>query len=123
MVQTNNLLAAVVEHPLNPMEGPGIPVVDPATSVITLETTISRLIGILTIIGVIYFVIQIIIAGFSFMSAKGDPKNLETSRKRITNNIIGLAVIVLAYGLGGLIASLLGISDPFNLDAALQPIP
>lgn len=102
------------------LKGPGIEIVD--NPVNTLELIISRVIGILTIVAVVYFTIQIVISGFSFMSSQGDPKALDTSKKKITNNILGLTIVVLAYGMGALISNLLGIKDVFNLNNVLTPI-
>lgn len=109
MVQiTNKLLAYTIT-------GPGI---QPTTdSVGQLEGIISNVLGVLTIIGVIFFTIQIILSGFSMMSSQGDPKELESAKKRLTNNVLGLAIIVLAYGLGALIASLLGMNSIFSLQS------
>lgn len=90
--------------------------------ILTLENIISKVIGILTIIAIVYFTVQIIISGFSFMSAQGDSKAVEVSKKKITNNILGLVIVILAYAMGALISKLLGISDPFNLNNVLSPI-
>jgi hypothetical protein len=110
---TNQLLAYT-------LTGPGIQ--PGADSVSTLEKIISSIIGILTTVGVIYFTLQIILAGFSLIASKGDPKEFEASKKRLTTNIIGLVIIVVAYGLGALIASLLGMSSIFDLSTVFQPI-
>ena len=101
----------------NMLNGPGIsPGSDP---VYTLEKIISNVIGILTIISIIYFVIQIILTGFSMISSQGDAKLLETSKKRLTYNIIGLCIVILAYAIGSLIASLFGMDSIFNLSTSL----
>lgn len=96
------------------LTGPGIQSTS-ATSVGTLERIISTGIGILTIIGVIYFAVQIILAGFSLISTQGDVKEFEQNKKRLTNNIMGLAIIVFAYGIAALLSSLLGIPNVFDL--------
>lgn len=114
---TNKLLAYTYT-----LEGPGIKPKGGEGSVTQLEVVISKSIGIITIAGAIFFTIQIILAGFSMISAQGDPKELETGKKRLTNNVMGLAIIVLAYGIGALITNLLGISDVFNLQNIIKPI-
>jgi hypothetical protein len=114
---TNKLLAKTYT-----LTGPGIKPDGGEGSVTQLENIISTAIGFITVIGVIFFTIQIILAGFSMISAQGDPKELETGKKRLTNNVMGLAIIVLAYGLGALIANLLGIKDVFNLQNVIKPI-
>lgn len=111
----NNLLAYT-------LTGPGIAVTSGTESVTVLEKIISTAIGILTVLGVIYFVIQIILSGISMISSQGDPKELATAKKRLTNNVLGLAIIILAYGFGALLASLMGIDNIFSLSTVLSPI-
>jgi len=102
------------------IEGPGIkPTSD---SVGQLEGILSSVIGIMTIIGVIFFAVQIILAGFTMISSQGEVKELESAKKRLTTNVLGLAIIILAYGLGSLISNLLGITDAFNLNNVFKPI-
>ena len=116
---TNKLLAEEKAYKLN---GLGIQTTDMTESVTQLEKIISSVIGIMTIFGVIFFTVQVILAGFSMISSQGDPKELETGKKRLTNNVLGLAIIVLAYGLGALITNLLGIKNIFDLTTVLKPI-
>lgn len=104
----NNLIAQYK------LEGPGLQpnLTNPAEPA---EGLISQLIGILTIVGVIFFIIQIIFAGYSMMSAQGDPKKIEAGRKRLTDGILGITIVVVALGVGAFIATLLGIKDPLNI--------
>lgn len=82
-----------------------------------LEGIISNIIGFITIVAFVFFLFQIIFAGYGFMSASGDEKKLETSRKKLTNGILGLTIVVVAYGLTAFIAGLLGIDNIFNLSS------
>lgn len=110
-----NKLLSLKKVPLDvPLVGPG-PVVDAATGPAVLEKIITQLIGILTIIGIIYFAFQIIMAGYGMLSSEGDPKKIETSRDRLIEAVLGLFVVVIAIIVASLIAALLGISDPLNL--------
>lgn len=100
----NNLLAAVIKGNL---VGPGIqPTANPAG---VLETIISTIIGVLTIVAVIFFAIQIIFAGYSFMTTEGDAKKMEESRKRLTEGVMGLFIVVIALGFAALIGRLTGL--------------
>jgi len=54
--------------------------------------------------------LMIIIAGFYFVTAGGDPKRVETAKNIILYTCIGLAVILLAKGLVALLKQLLGVS-------------
>lgn len=116
-------LITKIAHAVKPktytIKGPGIVPDDPISQ---LESLISMVLGILTIIGVIFFTIQIILAGYSFMSAKGDKEKIADARKKITNSILGLAIVVIAFGLAAFLANLLGLGNVFNLVETLEPI-
>ena len=51
-----------------------------------------------------------------------DKKQLETGKKRLTINVMGLAIIVLAYGLGAFLSNLLGMNNIFDLSNIIKPI-
>lgn len=116
MAQINHLLAQI-PHPVGTISGPGI---DPgANGALTLEKIISQVFGVLTIIAVIYFAFQVIIAGYNFINSEGDEKKMEMARKTMTNGILGIVVVVVAVGLVSLIATLLGMPNILNLDTVL----
>lgn len=111
----NKLLA--VDYTLT---GPGISPTKEGNATATLEKIISQFIGILSIVAFIWFVIQIILAGYAILSAGGDEKKLESARNRLTNGVLGLTIVVVAYGLGALLAFLLGIQNIFDLNGLLD---
>jgi uncharacterized membrane protein len=115
MVPINRLLAATFNIP--PITGPGIDPAKYGSGTATLEKIISQILGILTIIAVIFFAVQIIFAGYNFISAEGDEKKMEMARKTLTNGILGLVIVVVAAGLASLIATLAGVTNPFDLNA------
>jgi purine-cytosine permease-like protein len=98
------------------LTGPGIEVKDAAASVTLAEKLITNVIGFLTLIGFIFFVIQVILAGYLFMSSEGDKGKMETARKKLTDGLLGIIVIVVALGLVSLFASVLGIDKVFDLN-------
>lgn len=100
--------------------GPGI--VPTGNSGSQLEKIISGVIGVLTIIGFIYFAIQIILAGYAFLSSKGESAKLEAARDRITNGILGIVVVVIAFGLTAFLGNLLGLKNVFNLSDFINSI-
>lgn len=108
-----NLLAVAFE-----LKGPGI-VPDLESPGIPVENLISQIIGVLTIVGAIFFIFQIIFAGYAMISSQGDPKKIEVARSRLTNGILGLTIVVVALGVGAFIATLLGIRDPLNIQNIL----
>jgi hypothetical protein len=109
----NKLLADSVTYTVS---GPGLSPTDGVTATTMLEKVISNLIGILTLVAVIYFIIQIILAGFGFMSSEGDEKKMEMNRSKLTNGVMGLFIVVIAVGIGSLIAKLLGLNNPLDIN-------
>lgn len=113
MAQINQLLADVT---IPAIKGPGIDPNKYGTGTQTLEKIISQVFGVLTIVAIIYFAFQIIIAGYNFISAEGDEKKMETARKTLTNGILGIVIVVVAVGLVSLIASLAGMPNVLDLN-------
>lgn len=117
MAQINHLLADAYSYKLS---GPGINPNKYGNSAQTLEKIVSQIIGVLTVIAVIWFIIQIIFAGYSFISSQGDPKVMEASRKRLTEGVLGLVIVVVAVGLASLLATLAGIPNILSIDSMLS---
>lgn len=116
MALASNRLLAQVSFDLT---GPGIASTKD-NGVANLEKIVSQIIGILTVVGVVYFAIQIILAGYSMLSSSGDPKKIEMSRDRLTQSVLGLFVVMVAIVFAALIARLVGIKDVFNIETQLQ---
>lgn len=108
----NKLLAQAVEYKIS---GPGLSPTDNVDATIKLEQIVSNLLGVLTLVAVVFFAIQIILAGFGFISSEGDEKKMEANRSKLTNGVMGLFIVIIAVGLGTLIAKLLGLSNPFDI--------
>src|SRR3989344_5334776 len=74
---------------------------------------------IILIVAAIYAVLQIIFAGYSMISSGGDKQGLESARGKIIWAIVGLIVVIGAWGLIILVEKLfgvgLGFSSPINL--------
>lgn len=86
-----------------------------------LTNAFSSVIGLLTIIGGLYFIIQIIMGGYTFINSQGKPDKLEEAQKKLTNSFIGLFVVVAAYFLLGLAGDLLHV-DFFDLETQIENI-
>jgi len=84
-----------------------------------LNSTISAIIGFLTIIAALWFLIQFIIAGYGWINAGGDKNNATLAWTKITNSIVGLLVVVAAWVIAGVLGELMGIKI-LNPGAALQ---
>jgi len=80
----------------------------------TFSNFISSAIGLMTVIASIYFVFLLIIGGIGIMNAGGDKAALEAARKKITNGIIGMVVVVASVFVIRFIGSLIGLNDVLN---------
>ncbi|MBU1129976.1 hypothetical protein KKE45_01500 [Patescibacteria group bacterium] len=96
------------------LEGLGIqPTANPTNQ---LEEIISQIIGVLSVVAVIWFTFQVIFAGYAYISSQGDKTKLETARKRLTQGILGLVISLVAIFLASLIATLAGLEGIFDLN-------
>jgi len=71
-------------------------------------TIISNVIGFMTIGGGIWFMFQLVIGTYSWMSSGGDQARIQTAQRKISNAFMGLVILVAAYALIWLIGELLG---------------
>lgn len=79
-----------------------------------LNSVISGIVGFLTIVAALWFLIQFILAGFNWISAGGDKHNIEMARNKMANSLIGILVVVAAVVIVGLLGKILGLNilDP-----------
>lgn len=70
---------------------------DEATTGLTtfLGTTINYLFGVVTIV----FLTVILIGGYVWMTAQGQPEQIDRAKKFILNGVFGMMVVFLSYGL------------------------
>lgn len=85
---------------------------------------IGKIIGIaLTLMGIILIVL-IIYAGFQWMMSAGNPEKVTKARELITNALIGLIIIVLAYAIAHfVIVKLSGVTNPSPGSTPSPPRP
>lgn len=75
-----------------------------------LGDLISALIALAYFVAGVAFFFMLIIGGIQWISAGGDPKALDGARKRITNAVIGLVIVVAAYAITVIVGQVFGIS-------------
>ena len=68
--------------------------------------TIFKVIG---AVAGIYFVIQIILAGFAYLSASGDEKKTASAWATIWQSIMGLVIVASAFVIAGVVGTILHI--------------
>lgn len=117
------MLIAQATHKLPAInEGGGLGGFSAVTNVgTTLATIISNILGFLTIIAGLWFTIQFILGATAWISSGGDKGKTQQAKDKITQAVIGLAIVVAAYSIAGLVGSILGL-DFLNIGAALKLI-
>lgn len=83
-------------------------VVGPNFGLIVLFNNILRLVF---LIGGIYVFVNMIMAGYQYMNAGGDPKQIEAAWSKIWQSIMGLTIMVVSFILAAIIGFLL-FGDP-----------
>ncbi len=83
---------------------------------------ISGIIGLMTVIAIIYFVFLLITGAYSLMSAGGDKAQLESARKRIFSGIVGFILVIAAIFIVDLVGKLIGIDNILNPAELLNQI-
>lgn len=90
-----------------------------------LELFISNVIGVLTVFAAIFFVVYFLIAALSWVTSGGDSGKLQSARERMLHGVLGLILVVAAYGIIGLIGSIIGfdILNPAEKLLEIAPTP
>lgn len=83
---------------------------------------ISSAIGLITIIGIIWFVFLFITGAISYMSAGGDKSAIESARKKIINGVVGLVIIAFGLLIIKLVGTLIGLPDILNFNILFTKI-
>ena len=82
---------------------------------------ISTTIGVLTVIGGIYFIVQIFTGAVAWISSGADKDGVQRAQKKFMHAIMGLAVLVFAYSLIAIIGTAIGI-DLLNFSTVFNQI-
>lgn len=70
---------------------------------------ISNILKLAGIVAGLFFIVQVIMAGYSYISANGDPKKTEVAWAKIWQSIIGLVIVASAFILASVVGKILGI--------------
>ena len=98
---------------------------DEVAAVNNLELMISNVVGFLTVFAGLFFIIQFVMASFSWVTSGGDSGKLQKARDKMVQGVLGLIIIISSYALIGLIGNIIGL-DLVNIGdqiLLLNPIP
>lgn len=84
---------------------------------------VSSVVGFMTIVACIWFLFQILLAGYEWTSAGGDTKKIADGKNRITHAFMGLVIVVGAWSLLAVTGQFFGFNtlvDPTQVMEQLQ---
>ena len=80
-----------------------------STALLTFNRVIASTVGIITIIAIIWFIIQFFIGAIGILTSGGDKTKLGEAKAKITTGLIGLVIIIAGVFIIDLIGSLIGL--------------
>ncbi len=89
----------------------------------SLELYISDIIGLITALAALFFIVYSFLAAYEWVTAGSDSSKVEKAKNRFIWGTLGLILIVASYAIIGLIGSLVGISilNPAQLIQSIVP--
>lgn len=75
----------------------------------TLRNIFTNTFGVMTIVAGLMFILYFVLGGISWITAGGQPDKVENAKKQMTNAVIGLIIVVAAYGIAFIVGNVLGI--------------
>jgi len=74
-----------------------------------LTSVLSTIIGVMTVVAFIWFVIQFMIGAIGWITSGGDKGKIESAKGKITTGVIGLVVVISAIFLADFMGSVFDI--------------
>lgn len=87
----------------------------------TMELLISNVLGIMTTVGALVFIVYFLLGAIGWISAGGDSSKITKARDQMLQGVLGLIVLVALYAIVGFIGSIVGI-DILNPAEMLQKL-
>lgn len=84
-----------------------------------LNGIISLILGFLTVLAGLAFLMYFIFGGLQWTLAGGDTGKVDNAKKQMTNGAIGLIIVIVAYGIMAIVGSVVGL-DLLNPGEVIQ---
>lgn len=97
--------------PLEPITGLGTGYQTPGAigaPLTTAETLLSNVTGFLTVAGGVTFMIYIILAGLTWITAREQSERISKAKQMFTNAVVGLAIVAIAWAFTGVMKTIFG---------------
>jgi len=79
------------------------------TAFSNLEKIISNVLGLVTTIGAVIFILYFVLGALTWIGSGGDKGKLESARNQMMHGVLGLVIMVSTYAIIGLIGRIVGI--------------
>ena len=86
-----------------------------------LELWMSDIIGIITILATLFFIVYAFLAAFDWITAAGEKGKIEKAKDRLVWSTLGLILMIATYAIIGLIGSIVGL-DILDLGGMLGKV-
>jgi len=88
-----------------------------------LEGWVSDIVGLITILATLFFIVYAFIAAFNWITAAGEKGKIEKAKDRLIWSTLGLILIVATYAIIGLIGGIIGLELLKPADMLQSVIP
>lgn len=89
----------------------------------TLERFFSNLLGAFTIFGGIAFLLYFVVGALNWITSAGEKEKVAKAQRYMSNALIGLVIIILAWAITGILGALLGFDILQLRDLVIQIRP
>lgn len=96
------------------------PFANAGSGLVGIAKIVSSIIGVMTIAAGIWFLFQITIGGFNWITSGGDKAKLEAARGRLTNSFIGIVIVVAGWAILALASQFLGVDFTIGSPGTLE---
>lgn len=80
-----------------------------ASTLSNLELFISNLLGIITVLASLFFIVYFVSAAFKWSTAGGDSGKIEKAREQMIQGALGLILMIASYSIIGLLGRIIGL--------------
>lgn len=84
---------------------------DPATGFVSL---INNLLGTLTALAGVFVIVNLISAGYLYLSSNGEPQKITAAGNKVLQTVIGIGIVAVAYVIAAILGAVL-YNDPTKL--------
>lgn len=100
-------VTGVVNINIEPLKIPGV--INPGANASNLSNIINNVLKIIFMVAALLVLVFLIIGAFQWIVSGGDKEAVGKARQRITAALIGLAILVLAFVILGVVGTIVGI--------------